>query len=203
LKRLVLIAAIFLGTACVDNAGGKLTDADTSNAETDAGSWNVETDGEPAASRGAVAAEDQRQGDPEAGYQYLIGGEYTGCGLPERVYSVAAQLGFLPNGEPAPVSDSDLPYFLSRFETENRETVVGPNCLTCHAGYVEGQLVVGAPGLDFDYGGLAQDAQRFKIRLCTRGKSTRTRKSAAKKSSTQTARSVMERTVETRPTRTS
>ncbi len=105
--------------------------------------------------------EEQRNGDPQRGYDYLLGGEYTGCGLPERVYSIASGLELLPGGEPAPVRESDLPYFLSKFETENGESVVGPNCLTCHAGQVEGELVIGAPGLGFDYGGLAADAEQL------------------------------------------
>lgn len=159
--KFLAVATIALGlVACGDDAGEQANNSESNNASTST-SANASTANAEVADRWALEPEEQRSGDPEAGYQYLIGGEYTGCGLPERVYSAVNQLGVLPDGEPAPVSQSDLPYFMSKFETENGETVVGPNCLTCHAGYVEDQLVIGAPGLEVDYGGLAETAQQF------------------------------------------
>jgi len=102
-----------------------------------------------------LEAEPQREGDPEVGYAVLMEGAYVGCGVPEAVYELAGFAGVQLSGPPAPGSDSDLPYYLSRFTTADGVDVIAPNCLTCHAEVVEGEVIIGLGATTLDYSGIA------------------------------------------------
>ena len=98
---------------------------------------------------GPVPADPQRPGDPERGYTALVNNGYVSCGIP---YSVWTQVfGPQASGIAGRQGHSaDLPYFLTAFTTPSGVEVVGPNCLTCHAGNINGQLVVGLGNTDQD-----------------------------------------------------
>ncbi len=66
-----------------------------------------------------------------------------------------------PPGAPAPGRDSDLPYYLSEFETPRGVSVVAPNCLICHAGTIDGELVLGLGTLTIDFGAFAAQMAAF------------------------------------------
>ncbi len=104
---------------------------------------------------GVLSWEAQRSGDPDVGYQVLLNGNYVGCGIPARVYELAKELNYVPGGTPAPDSPSDLPYYLSLATDVSDIDLVSPNCLTCHAGTINGQLVVGLGSTDLDYTSLS------------------------------------------------
>jgi mono/diheme cytochrome c family protein len=95
--------------------------------------------------------EAQREGDPEVGYQVLLDGNYVGCGIPYRVYELAKELDYIPGGTPAPGGPPDIPYYLSVAKEVADIDLVSPNCLTCHAGTINGELVIGLGSTDLDY----------------------------------------------------
>ncbi len=113
----------------------------------------------------ALPADAQRDGDPARGFEILAKGAYVGCGVPASLFPVAQQAGLFGDAPPLPGRDDSLPYFLSRFDTPSGVEVIGPNCFTCHAGYVNGELVLGAPGTNLDFGGLASQIAGFQSQV--------------------------------------
>ena len=84
----------------------------------------------------------QRNGDPAAGYQYLLYGDMVGHGLPLELYRTIS-------GENNPddlgrTGDSrGIPYALNVVTASNGTKVVTPTCLTCHAEKLNGRVVLG------------------------------------------------------------
>ncbi|HWE28290.1 MAG TPA: hypothetical protein VHB97_09825 [Polyangia bacterium] len=92
----------------------------------------------------AVAAEPQRDGDAAAGYHALVNDGYVGCGIPYATYSQV--FGAAPATDQLPGRDGDnarLPYGQTAFTQPSGVEVVTPNCLSCHAAKLAGQVVVG------------------------------------------------------------
>ncbi len=93
---------------------------------------------------GPVPAAEQRPGDPRAGYEALVNNAYVSCGIPYSAYREFAD-------PPAPESlladrkgrNASLPYALTFHVTAEGVELVTSNCLTCHAEYFNGKLVVG------------------------------------------------------------
>ncbi len=112
-----------------------------------------------------IAAEPQRSGDPAKGFTTLAEGAYVGCGVPAELYPIAERAGIFGDEPTLPGRDSALPYYLSQFTTVRGVEVVGPNCFTCHAGDVAGELVLGAPGIDLDFGGFAAQIAGFQSQV--------------------------------------
>jgi cytochrome c5 len=98
---------------------------------------------------GPVPPDPQRPGDPQRGYAALVNNGYVSCGIP---YSAWKQvIGPQPSGVAGRQGhNADIPYFLTAFTTHSGVEVVGPNCLTCHAGMINGQLVIGLGDTDQD-----------------------------------------------------
>ncbi|MFO0744173.1 MAG: c-type cytochrome [Myxococcota bacterium] len=104
----------------------------------------------------------QRTGDPAHGFAVLAAGAYVGCGIPSELVPIAESAGVFGNDPPLPGRDDDLPYYLSRFDTPAGVEVVGPNCMICHANVgVDGQVGIGLPGIDVDFGGFAAQVAGF------------------------------------------
>ena len=100
---------------------------------------------------GQVPANPQVEGDPEEGYRILIGGEYVRCGIPKTLTD--ALPGFT-QGESLPGREGDnegVAYSQAVFTNRDGVKMVGTNCLTCHAGYINGELIVGLGDTQFDY----------------------------------------------------
>lgn len=92
----------------------------------------------------------QHGGDPEAGLDYLIYGDYLGTGIPYELYQKKAgneqDTVFRREGDNASVN-----YAFNAFTTANGTQVVNGNCFTCHAGELDGQLIVGLGNSFSDY----------------------------------------------------
>jgi len=100
----------------------------------------------------AIAATDQRVGDPEQGREHLLNSNYIDCGLPLRLVkslsseksdgSVVSEMQTLklPNRDGAA---AELPYFNNLIVDADGQSVVTNNCLTCHAAPLFGEVVVG------------------------------------------------------------
>ncbi|MEE2788028.1 MAG: hypothetical protein VX589_11865 [Myxococcota bacterium] len=96
--------------------------------------------------------EPQRSGDPAAGRIALLTKPYVSCGLPKRVYELA--LG--PSTPENRLSDRVGPnaqrnYFETQYTNEDGVEVVTTNCLICHAGRINGSLVIGLGNEFNDY----------------------------------------------------
>ena len=115
---------------------------------------------------GVVEAEPQRPGDPEAGYHALVNAPYVSCGMPleawRRLAPETDPRDLLPGREGR---NAELPYFLTSVTGADGVEVVANNCLSCHAGRIGDELVVGLgnPFADFtgDATGLATQAGRY------------------------------------------
>jgi len=94
----------------------------------------------------------QRPGDPAKGYEALVNEGYVSCGIPYTAYKAVF--------DPAPPElqlpgrnalNAPLPFDETRFTTTSGVDVVSANCLTCHAGFIKGKLVVGLGDTQSDF----------------------------------------------------
>ncbi len=93
---------------------------------------------------GFVPATVQRSGDSRAGYDALINQPYITCGIPYSAYQRNADP---PRPDQLVPGRSDqnreLPYFFTSHTASNKVRLVSSNCLLCHAGYFNGELIIG------------------------------------------------------------
>jgi mono/diheme cytochrome c family protein len=115
---------------------------------------------ECARSAGAVLpAEPQVGGDPVRGREALLGGDFMTCGIPYKVWNVGRDLVSGGFGGPAnapripdrPGKNADMPYFMNVFTAPDGAEVVNANCLMCHGGTIDGELVVGLGNATADF----------------------------------------------------
>jgi len=101
---------------------------------------------------GEVPAEPQRTGDPDVGYAKLVNEGYVGCGIPYEAYAqafpTARDYELIPGREGR---NQTMPYYFTSFTTNTGVEVVTPNCLQCHAEYLNGELVLGLGSHTVDY----------------------------------------------------
>jgi mono/diheme cytochrome c family protein len=111
------------------------------------------------------------RGDAPFGRHVLLEGDYMTCGVPYKLWQVDAFKPFIAGGfggtADAPrIADraepsADLPYFLNAFTAPDGAQVVNANCLMCHGGLFDGQLVVGLGNATGDFthgaGGVGAD----------------------------------------------
>lgn len=104
----------------------------------------------PKAEAGPVAATVQRTGDPQLGYDVITTGRYMTCGMP---YSAWRRVNDAPRPAQAlPGRDGDdVPYYMSVSSSAEGVDVVNPNCLLCHGGLFDGELVVGLGNESLDF----------------------------------------------------
>lgn len=84
----------------------------------------------------------QRSGDPDAGYQYLIYGDYVSSGIPLQIFKQI----FGSNNPDDLGRTGDAHGISFQYNVITASTgakVVVPTCLTCHAEKLNGQLIVG------------------------------------------------------------
>lgn len=123
---------------------GSTGDTPTSSA---AGTTDASTTGAPSDIPDGmiyIPADPQRGGDPDAGYHALLNNGYVSCGIPWTAYSQVF-------GEAEPelqlpgrdAKNATLPYYQTSFTTPGGVELVSANCLQCHAGFINGELVVG------------------------------------------------------------
>ncbi len=89
----------------------------------------------------ALPSYDQRSGDPEAGFEYLIYGDYVGHGIPYQAYNLA--MGNGQNRLNRTGDNATVAYDFTAVDAPNGVRVVAANCLACHASVFRGELVVG------------------------------------------------------------
>jgi len=125
-------------------ASGGATEAATGTA--------TETTGEPQEGTTPVPAEPQREGDAAKGYHALVNNGYVSCGIPWTAYSQV----FDPAPEAMRLPGRDgksatLPYYQTAVVAKSGVEIVTANCLQCHGGEINGQVVVGLGNSAADY----------------------------------------------------
>ncbi len=99
-----------------------------------------------------IPGEPQREGDPVKGYHALVNNGYVSCGIPWTAYSQA--FGAAPEALRLPGRDgksATLPYYQTAIVAKSGVELVTANCLQCHAGEINGQVVVGLGAAAADY----------------------------------------------------
>ncbi|HJQ83155.1 MAG TPA: hypothetical protein VKA21_03705 [Candidatus Binatia bacterium] len=103
----------------------------------------------------ALGAEPQEQGDAPRGRDILLNGDYMTCGVPFQLWTqdIAPLKEFIANGFAGSADapripgrqgpNADMPYFLNVFTTPGGVEVINANCLMCHGGTFDGELVIG------------------------------------------------------------
>jgi mono/diheme cytochrome c family protein len=110
-----------------------------------------------------LTKEAQTVGDPVAGREALLSGSYMQCGVPYKVMRipevaslVAAQWGNASITDPLPGREgngAELPYWMNTFVNLDGAEVVNANCLLCHGGKFDGELVLGLANANADFTG--------------------------------------------------
>ena len=143
---------------------GATTESTTSTESAETGSGEEESEtGEPSCmdapgpwDAGApIPAPPQLGGDPVAGEWALLHEDYVSCGIPYDLFMLSKNLlGTYADGEALPWREgkaANLPYNWNLVVTEGGGELATMNCLTCHAGEVNGELVIGLGRHDADY----------------------------------------------------
>ena len=103
----------------------------------------------------SIPVEPQVPGDPEAGLKALLTEGYVSCGLPENLFNLARPLlGPYADGEPLPWREgknADIPYSWTIHTAKSGVEIASMNCLECHAGRVNGELMIGLGTADMDF----------------------------------------------------
>jgi len=91
----------------------------------------------------------QRKGDSELGKEYLLNGDYVNSGIPANLFRLVFPDGDnLLNREGKSI---DLPFDYNQVSNPNGIEVVSPNCMQCHAGFVNNEFVVGVANMNVDF----------------------------------------------------
>ncbi|MFO7564340.1 MAG: c-type cytochrome [Enhygromyxa sp.] len=91
-------------------------------------------------------------GDPEAGYQALLTEDYVSCGIPWELFGLAE--GVLGVEEPLPGREgknAEVGHAWNVVTAGDGSEIVVSNCLQCHAGYFNGELIVGLGKASADF----------------------------------------------------
>jgi mono/diheme cytochrome c family protein len=99
-----------------------------------------------------LPAEPQRPGDPVKGREALLNEAYVPCGVPDSAFSQL--FGAVPPEDliaDRQGRNATLPYNWTATTTKDGVALVTSNCLQCHAGRMQGKLVVGLGAADADY----------------------------------------------------
>ncbi len=132
-----LVVAIGVGAACGKSSGGVAGAAD-------AGDVDAGDDATAELPPIVIDPAPQRAGDAQKGYDALVNNGYVGCGIPYSAYSQV--MAPAPPAQRIPgrnAQNATMAFNVTRFTTASGVDVVGPNCLTCHAAPILGQVVVG------------------------------------------------------------
>ena len=156
-----------LATAETDTSGadGSDTNTELDTEDDDEGESESETgDEQPAAcweqpgiwdTGFAIPDPDDIPGDPVAGEWALLNQDYVSCGIPYDLFMLGKGfLGTYADGEALPWREgknATLPYNWNLVVSEAGTELAAMNCLTCHAGELNGELIIGLGRHDADF----------------------------------------------------
>lgn len=104
----------------------------------------------PPAGTSRIEASPQREGDKDKGWEYLVTGDYVNSGPPLAIATTVLG-GNSSNKLNREGDNANLPYELNAVAAFNGVKVAAPNCLTCHAQELNGELVIGLGNNSRDY----------------------------------------------------
>ena len=97
-----------------------------------------------------IPSYNQRTGDPVAGYDYLVNGDYIKSGIPIDIFT--SFFGSDDNNELGRSGDNaTINYQYTATNATNGVRIVAPNCLQCHAQKINGELIVGLGNSMYDF----------------------------------------------------
>jgi mono/diheme cytochrome c family protein len=109
-----------------------------------------------------IPAEPQTTGDPALGEYRLLHSGYLSCGIPYSLWPLARPwLTGFAGEETLPWRDgdnADMPYDWTVHTAPSGVRVASQNCLQCHAGHFNGELVIGLGTADRDFTALLSGA---------------------------------------------
>ena len=98
---------------------------------------------------------EQIPGDADAGWWAMLNEGYVSCGIPYSLFETARPfLGEMGQGETLPGREgpnANVPYYWTVHRSDNGVDIASPNCLECHAGKWNGELVIGLGRADADF----------------------------------------------------
>lgn len=90
----------------------------------------------------SISSEPQRSGDPAAGRDYLVNGDYISSGVPYTLF--VSTIGTDPENVLGRSGDNaNIPPDFTAVDHANGSRVVAPNCLQCHGQKLMGEYIVG------------------------------------------------------------
>lgn len=141
-----------------DTTAATTTDADASTADTADTSDMSTGDGAlpgPWDEGWPIPYTPQIPGDPKAGYDAMLNNGYVTCGVPYDFFGLAKGfLGDFTRGDPLPGrtgKNAEVPYNWTVHTPASGVEIASLNCLECHAGSFNGELVLGLGVADMDF----------------------------------------------------
>lgn len=102
-----------------------------------------------------IPIDPQTDGDPTSGYEIIAEGTILSCGVPMSFWGLVSPfLGPLLDADPLPGrtgDNADMPYGWTVHTPASGVRMASQNCLACHAGYFNGELIVGLGAAHKDY----------------------------------------------------
>jgi len=106
-----------------------------------------------------LAAGTTESGDAERGRELLLNGDYMTCGIPYTLWETGGELiaGALGGDPDAPRiegrsgKNADMPFDMNVFTAPDGTEVMNSNCLGCHGGMADGELVIGLGNATADF----------------------------------------------------
>lgn len=169
----MLVLGLALGPACGGPAGSESSDELGESSESSSGeiesSSEAGSDSETETETGEaqcpgvgpwdlgtpIPAAEPPLGDPEAGLAALLEDDYVDCGIPYDLFMLGK--GFLGTYADAEAWDwragknATVPYNWNVITSDGGTDLAVMNCLTCHAGSIDGELIIGLGRADVDY----------------------------------------------------
>jgi mono/diheme cytochrome c family protein len=163
MRPVVALVTVTLLSACASDppaADDQGTDAETGTAtgsSTDSGDGDGDGDdpacnGGPWQSGQPITMPELPPGDPVAGYAALLSEDYVSCGIPWDLFGFAE--GVLGVEEPLPGrtgKNAEVGHAWNVVSLADGSELVVSNCLQCHAGYFNGELIVGLGKASADF----------------------------------------------------
>jgi hypothetical protein len=133
-------------------AGDAVPAADTAPDAGTAGTGDATADAAGPGQPQSIPAEPQRTGDAQAGLDALLNKSVVTCGIPYSLYSMFFAAGNGGVAVPGRTGrNADLPYIFTSHTAPSGVEVIVPNCLSCHATPLGGQLVIGLGNASVDF----------------------------------------------------
>ncbi|NNE76918.1 MAG: hypothetical protein HKN31_07575, partial [Pricia sp.] len=146
--RLILGSLFVLVSVYACSSDSSAPDSPTPNPNPEAPTPTPEP--EPVIEVNSIPPSSQRPGDANKGYEYLITGDYMSSGIPYDAF-IAGFGEDETNVLGRSGDNAKIPYNYTAVDAPNGVRVVAPNCMSCHAGKINDEFIVGLGNHSADY----------------------------------------------------